>query len=143
MRRFHAPASGKVGRVEGRQLLSSMDEQQSCQARVVGAFSGDLAAVYQFKPAVQNIRSLGEERELISQLADCLSRGRGRPPKTVGRFGTSRDRPEFHQDLSADEQGSVARKQVLYGSLGDAMLGASVVRESQEYVRIDEQTHQS
>jgi hypothetical protein len=43
-----------------------MDYHQSCQARVVGSLSGHLAAVDKFEPTVQNIRSLGEERELIS-----------------------------------------------------------------------------
>ena len=43
-----------------------MDQHQSCQARVVGALSDYLAAVDKFEPTVQNIRSLGEERELIS-----------------------------------------------------------------------------
>jgi len=43
-----------------------MGDHQGCQSRVVGSFSSHLAAVDKFEPTIQNIRGLGEERELIS-----------------------------------------------------------------------------
>jgi hypothetical protein len=44
-----------------------MHEQQSCQAGVVRMLAGDLKAVDQFEPAIQDIWRLAEQRELVAQ----------------------------------------------------------------------------
>jgi hypothetical protein len=79
--------------------------------------AGDLKAVDQFEPAIQDIRSLVEQRELVAKRPNGLSRCRGRPAQTIGRFRPGRNGPEFHQNLNTDEHGFLARKQAFYGRL--------------------------
>jgi hypothetical protein len=116
--RVNAPVPREVGRVERQQLLDAVNEQERGEACVVDSFAGDLAALYEFQPALQDIRGVIQQWELVSQGADYVSRGFGRPAKTVGAFRTSRDGPEFHKDLRADGQVVIACQQVFYGCCG-------------------------
>jgi hypothetical protein len=42
-------------------------EQQGCQAGVVRMLAGDLKVIDQFEPAIQDIRSLVEQRKLVAK----------------------------------------------------------------------------
>jgi hypothetical protein len=66
MRGLHGPILREVGCVERQQVIDSVGHHQRRQARIVRLLTSDLAAVDKFEPTVQNIRTLGQKRELIS-----------------------------------------------------------------------------
>lgn len=118
-----------------------MREQQRRQAGIVRMLAGDLKAVDQFEPAIQGIRSLVEQRELVAKCPDGLSRCRRRPAQAVGRLWSSGNSPELHQNLGTNEHRFPARKQALYGRLRNGVIGTLLIRQSQEHVRIEKPTH--
>jgi len=120
-----------------------MHEEQSSQAGIVRMLAGDLKGVNQFEPAIQNIRGLVQQRELVAKCPDGLSRCRGRPAQAIGRLWSSGNGPEFHQNLDTDEHGFLARKQALYGRLCNGVIGTLSIRQSQEHVGIEKPAHQS
>ena len=101
----------------------------------------DLKAVDQFEPAIQDIRSLVEQRKLAAKCPDRLSSCRNRPAQTIGRLWSSGNSPELHQNLGANEHRFRARKQALYGRLGNGVIGTLFICQSQEHVRIEKPTH--
>jgi hypothetical protein len=136
--RLDSPLLGKVSRIERQQLVNAVNEQQRSQACIVNSFAGDLAALGKFEPTVKDVGRLMQQRELVEQGTDYVSRGCDRPTKPVRGFRARRHGPEFHEDLGAEVNGVVARKQVFHGGGGGSVLWTGVVCEAKEDVCIDE-----
>jgi len=115
-----------------------MHEQQRCQSRIVRVLARNLKAFDQFEPAIHDVRSFFNKRELIAERPNGLGRCRGGPAQAIGRLRPRGDGPELHQDLSADEYGLPAGKEAFYGRLRGGVLRAPCVHQSQEHVGIEE-----
>ena len=118
-----------------------MHEKQSCQAGIVGMLAGDLKAVDQLEPAIQDLRSFVKQRELVAKCAYGLGRRRGRLAQAIDRLWTGGHSPELHQNLSTDEHGFLARNQVSYGRLCNSVFRTLCIRQSQEHVRVEKPAH--
>jgi hypothetical protein len=105
--------------------------------------AGNLAAADEIEPSVQDLWRLVEQPELVSKRPDYPSRYLGGPAQAVGRLRTSRHGPELHKNLSSDEDRAPGCNQTPYGGFRDGALSAFRIRQSQQYVRIEEPTHQS